>query len=279
VSPSIPNSPEFSRLAAGDNGADLTLVALEIARDTNPDLDTTRYLDRIDALADRVRPRVSGGASTEELLRQINWVLFVEEQFTGNEEDYHDPRNSDLSEVLDRRTGIPISLSVLYRAVAGRLGLILRGVNLPVHFVLRTEREDGVAIFIDPFHAGALLDQDGCRRLIASRASSVVELTQEQFLPCSITEVVARILRNLRAIHLQAGDVMSAAPVLRRLVALCPEVALYRKDLGLVLMGLDRPSEAIEQLSAYLEQAEQPKDSPEIRGLILDARRRNQQDE
>jgi regulator of sirC expression with transglutaminase-like and TPR domain len=279
VSRPIPNSPEFSRLAAGDEGADLTLIALEIARDARPGLDPAPYLDRIDALADRVRPRVPVGASTEEILRQVNWVLFVEEQFSGNEEDYHDPRNSDLSEVIERRTGIPISLSLLYRAVAGRLGLGLRGVNLPVHFVLRADREDGGAIFIDAFHAGALLDQDGCRRLIASRAGSIIELLDEQFLPCSASEVVARMLRNLRAIHLQAGHVMAAEPVLRRLIALRPEEPPYRKDLGVVLMGLDRPSEAIEQLSAYLEQAEQPRDAPAVRGLILEARRQQNPDE
>ncbi|QDV36743.1 SirB1 family protein [Tautonia plasticadhaerens] len=273
----IPDSPEFARLVGGDDRADLTRIALEISQDADPELDPRAYLDRIAALAARVRPRVLEDAPVVEVIKQINWVLYVEEGFSGNEEDYYDPRNSYLSEVLDRRTGIPISLGVAYRAVAERLGLSLSGVNLPAHFVLRADREDGSPLFVDPFHDGALLDRDGCRRLVASRAGSGVELGEGHFRPCSTAEVVARMLGNLRAIHLEAGDGPAAAPVLRRLVALRPGEPGFRRDLGVILLGLERPSEAIEQLSAYLEQAEQPTDSPTIRALIRQARDRHRQ--
>lgn len=271
---SIPDSPEFNLLVAGDERADLARIALEIARDADPCLDPIPYLAQIDTLAARAMPRIPDDATTEDVLRQVNWILYVEERFSGNEEDYYDPRNSYLSEVLDRRTGIPISLGVLYRAVAGRLGLSLSGVNLPAHFVLRADRGDGTPLFVDPFHAGALLDRDGCRRLVSSRAGSHVELCEEHLRPCSTAEVVARMLGNLRAIHLNAGDALAAAPVLRRLVALRPGEPGHRRDLGVVLLGLERPSEAIEHLSAYLEQAEQPADAPSVRALIRQARER-----
>ena len=98
------------------------------------------------------------GARVRHILGQINWVLFVEEGFRGNVEDYYDPRNSYLNEVLDRKLGLPISLSVLYAEVASRVGLALGCVNLPMHFALRVMGRDE-PVFVDPFHEGRMLDQ------------------------------------------------------------------------------------------------------------------------
>lgn len=249
-------------------------IALEIARDACPGLEFGPYLQRLDQLAARVRLRIPEEAPTQVLLQQINWVLYVEEGFTGNDSNDFDPNDSYLNEVLDRRTGIPISLGVVYRGVAERLGLPLHGVNLPAHFVLRADRESAEPMFIDPFHGGRLLDRDACQTLIASRSGAAVELTEEQFRPMSTAEVVARMLRNLRAIHLQSGDAVLAFAVLKRLVALEPIEAAYRRDLGIVALGLDRPAEGIEQLSAYLEQEHQATDARRIRSLILAARHR-----
>src|ERR1700690_482855 len=116
------DSPEFQRLVAGANQVHLARIALEIARDAHPDLDIESYLQRIEELADRARERCRPGSRVREILGQINWVLFVEVGLRANEEDYYDPRNSYLSDVLDRGLGIPISLSVVYWAVAERLG-------------------------------------------------------------------------------------------------------------------------------------------------------------
>jgi regulator of sirC expression with transglutaminase-like and TPR domain len=275
---SFPESPEFLRLLDGNPRADLVRIALEIARDACPGLESAPSLRRLDDLAARVRLRVPEQAPTIALLQQINWVLYVEEGFSGNEEDYFDPSNSYLHEVLDRRTGIPISLGVVYRAVAERLGLTLHGVNLPAHFVLRADGEPAEPVFIDPFHGGRLLDRAACLELVASRTGTAIVLTEDQFRPMTTAEVVGRMLRNLRAIHLKGGDAVPAFAVLRRLAALEPNEAAHRRDLGIVALGIDRLDDGIEQLSAYLEQDGQAADAGRVRSLILDARRRQAED-
>ncbi|RUL89409.1 tetratricopeptide repeat protein [Tautonia sociabilis] len=273
--PPIPDSPEFNRLLLGDEDADLTRIALELARDADPDLDPASCLDRIASLSRRIGPRLPSQSGTEDALRQINWVLYVEERFSGNEDDYDDPRNSYLNEVLRRRTGIPISLAVLYRAVALGVGVTLHGVNLPAHFVLRADRDDGPPVFIDAFHGGALLDRDGCRRLISSRSGGRIELDDALFEPCATSDIVARMLRNLKAVYLDRGELAAAWPVLRRLVALRPGEPEHRRDLGIASLAVERPEEAVAQLSAYLEQVPQASDSPAIRSILREARRRS----
>src|SRR5262249_52875785 len=136
-------SPEFRRLAAGERPVSLARIALEIATDAYPDLNVEAYLARITELTERVRPRCPRSASVRDILGQINWVLFVEEELRGNHEEYSAPRDRYLNDVLDRRLGIPISLSVLYWAVAEPLGLAVGGANLPSHFMLRVEDGGG----------------------------------------------------------------------------------------------------------------------------------------
>ncbi len=118
------------------------------------------------------------------VLGQIHWVLFVEEVFRGNEADYYDPRNSYLSDVLDRKLGIPISLSVLYADVAAGLGLALAGVNLPGHFVLRVVG-DSPPLFVDAYHEGAVLDRAGCEQLVEGVVGHPVALTDAQIEPAA----------------------------------------------------------------------------------------------
>ncbi len=265
-------SPEFLKLLQRDPGADLTRIALEIARDEYPDLDAESYLQKIEALADRVRDRCPSGARPRQVLGQVNWVLYVEEGYQGNTEDYSDPRNSYLNEVIDRRMGIPISLSVLYRALAGRLGLEVSGVNLPAHFLLRVGR-GASTIFIDPFHAGALLDRAGCERCISKVIGQSVALSDLQLEPCSLAQVVSRMLRNLKAIYLQRNDFMVALPVQRRLAALDPGEPQEQRDLGMLCLQVDRPGDAVSPLEAYL-QARPDADDAEAVGSLLRAARR-----
>ena len=265
-------SPEFLKLLQGDPGADLTRIAFEIARDEYPDLDAESYLQKIEALADRVRDRCPSGAGPRQLLGQINWVLYVEEGYQGNTEDYGDPRNSYLNEVIDRRLGIPISLSVLYRALAGRLGLEVSGVNLPAHFMLRVGR-GASTIFIDPFHAGALLDRAGCERCISNVIGQSVALTDLQLAPCSVAQVVSRMLRNLKAIYLQRNEFMVALPVQRRLAALDPGEPQEQRDLGMLCLQVDRPGDAVEPLEAYLRARPDADDADAVGSLLRAARR------
>jgi regulator of sirC expression with transglutaminase-like and TPR domain len=244
--------PEFVRLVRGDERADLTRLTLEIARDAYPELDPAACLDRLDRLADRVRDRCRDGARLNQILGQINWVLFTEEGFRGNDDDYYDPRNSYLNDVLDRKLGIPISLSVLYMAVAQRIGLPMSGVNLPGHFVIRTGF-GGTPTFVDPFHQGLLLDRAGCVRRVAEVTGQSVELDDDQLAPCPVSTIIARMLRNLKAVYLRDGDFASSLPVMRRLVALTNGHPIERRDLGVACLHAERPGEAIDHLEAYLD--------------------------
>lgn len=265
-------SPEFERLLRREARPDLTRIALEIARDAYPDLEPGPYLERIEALAARVRDRAPAAAKARQVLGQINWVLFVEEGFQGNTEDYYDPKNSYLNQVIERKTGIPISLSVLYRAVAHRLGLEMEGVNLPAHFMLRVDRGDET-IFVDPFHAGALLDRQGCERRVAELVGRPVVLSDLELAPCGLDLVVTRMLRNLKAIYLRGHDFSTALPVQRRLAALNPDDPLEQRDLGMLCLQLDRPADAIAPLQSLLDARPEPEDADAIRALLRAARR------
>ena len=161
VQPRFPDSPEFGRLVGGAANVHLARVALEIASDAHPALDIESYLEKIRTLADRTRDRCRPGSKVRDILGQLNWVLFVEAGLRANEEDYYDPRNSYLNEVLDRGLGIPISLSLVYWAVGEQLGVALAGADLPLHFMLRFE-EDGRIWFVDPFRGGAIYNRENC---------------------------------------------------------------------------------------------------------------------
>jgi regulator of sirC expression with transglutaminase-like and TPR domain len=246
-------SPEFRRLLDGEPRPSLLRIALEIAGDAYPGLDPSRYLTAVDDLAVRVRERCGTRAKSRTVLGQINWALFVEEGYEGNRDNYFDPRNSYLNEVVDRKRGIPISLSVLYLSLAARLGITLEGVNLPAHFMLRLD-EPGTkaagAVFIDPFHAGELLDQHGCQRRIAELTHDPLTLSEHRLAPCSARVIVSRMLRNLKAIYVGMNDHASALPVQRRLAALERNDAVEQRDLGMICLQADQVGEAIDPLAA-----------------------------
>jgi len=262
----------FRRLIAGDGPVDLARVNLEVARDAYPDLDVDRSLAAIDALAARVRDRCPAGARAHHVVGQINWVLFVEEEFRGNSDEYYDPRNSYLNEVLDRKLGMPIALAILYLALADRVGLAMGGVNLPGHFLARTAG-DGPPIFVDPFHAGRILDRAGCERLLSGLVGRPVRLGDGQLAPCDDRTTVSRMLRNLKSIHVDRKDFAPALPVARRLAALNPDDLAEHRDWGMIGLHADRPGEAVAPLARYVAEAPRAPDVEEVRALLRVARR------
>jgi regulator of sirC expression with transglutaminase-like and TPR domain len=265
-------SPEFQRLLEGDEHPSLIQIALEIARDAYPQLDSKPYLATVDQLVERVRARSDRHAGPRKILAQINWALFVEDGYRGNRENYFDPRNSYMNEVIDRKQGIPISLSMLYWTLAERLGVSLAGVNLPAHFMLRHD-EPGKPLFIDPFHEGEFLDRQGCERRISELTNRQAELTEDQLAPCSVRIVVARVLRNLKAIYLGTHDYLSALPVQRRLAAVAAADPVEQRDLGMICIQVDRPGEAIDPLQAYLDALPGADDAKTVTSLLQAARR------
>jgi regulator of sirC expression with transglutaminase-like and TPR domain len=245
--------------------ADLTRIALEIAADARPDLDPAYYLDAIDALALRVADRCPPRPNARQVLQQLNWVLFIEDEYRGNVDEYYDPRNSYLDQVIDRRLGIPITLSILYRGVAERLGIALAGVNLPAHFVLRLPPGPAEPVFIDPYHGGLQLDRDGCQRRVQEVTGQDVDLAPELLEPCSTHAIVVRMLRNLKVALLSEPDFQAAWPVQQRLVALLPGNPIEARDLGLIALRTDRPGPAVDGFDAYLHACPDAGDAEAIR--------------
>ncbi|MFO0910041.1 MAG: transglutaminase-like domain-containing protein [Isosphaeraceae bacterium] len=272
-------SPEFLRLVSpaddpsGARSVDLGRIALEIASDAYPELDIDAYLGRIGALADRARHRCTALDRLRQVLGQINWVMFVEEGFRGNVEEYYDPRNSYVNEVLDRKTGIPISLAVVYARVAESFGVTMHGVNTPGHFLLSVrerEERDAPPLFVDPFHGGSFLDRAGVAQRIREVVGTDLELDDAALAPCSTATIVSRMLRNLKSIYLQALDLPAALPVLRRLAALHATDAEEQQELAMLCFQLDRPAEAIAPLERLV--AADP-ENEECRRLLVAARR------
>jgi regulator of sirC expression with transglutaminase-like and TPR domain len=250
----------------------LPRIALEIAHDAYPGLEIETQLGRIDALGRRAAERCGSASKTKAALGHVNWVLFVEEGFRGDEESYYDPRNSYLNEVLDRKLGIPISLSVLYAAIARSVGLDLAGVNLPAHFVLRVMGEQD-PLFVDPFHGGTSLDRAGCDRLVAQATGMDVPLRDEQFEPAAPATVVARMLRNLKANYLREDDYATVLPVVRRLAALEADDGTAQREYGLIAYQNGRPGEALAPLLRFQDMDPKPQDAAAVSELIRVIRR------
>ncbi len=266
------NSPEFRRLVDGETGVSLPRIALEMARDAYPSLDIDAYLARIDELSARVRLRCGLGARPKTMIGHVNWVLFVEEGFTGNQGEYYDPRNSYLNEVIDRRTGIPISLSILFAAVAGPIGLDVRGVNLPSHYLLRVVGVDP-PLFVDPFHDGAMLDRAGCEARVAEALGRPVALADEILEPCAAKVTVSRMLRNLKDVFVRDFDLIAALRIARRQGILDPLDLDLQRDWGLLASQTGHPGEAIGPLARYTEGRPNSTDVAAVVEILLIARR------
>ncbi|MEK6603118.1 MAG: transglutaminase-like domain-containing protein, partial [Nitrospirota bacterium] len=203
---------EFYALSAcEDDCLDLEAGAFLIARFAYPDLDVPAYVDMLDAMAREVRERLGHKASGEEIVKTINRYLFVEQGFAGNTREYYDIDNSYLSKVLDRKTGIPISLSAVYLLVAKRLELPVFGVGMPGHFLVKYEA-DRYRVFVDSFNGGALLTQKDCARFLEQAGYGFDERYLQKTPPRSI---LIRMIKNIVAIHNKMDDSAKAARLTR----------------------------------------------------------------
>lgn len=253
-----------------DADHDLAVVALELAREEYPSLDIAGYLDQIRDLARDARLHV-GGDLREQAVGLCRY-LFHEVGFHGNAKEYYDPRNSYLSDVLDRLTGIPITLSLVTIAVGRRIGLPLEGLGLPGHFVVQCPATEP-PLFIDPFHGGRLLTSDQCEALVTRVTGDATPLGPIDFLPVSPALFLQRMLNNLRGIYLRADDPRRAARILSRLHQLCPRDVHIRRDLGMCLVRNQQAGTAIDHLASYLAAIPEADDVEKVRQFLQAARR------
>ncbi len=217
--------------AAHAAGTSLAPAALHIARIENPRLDVESYKAKLDAMGELARQAVqrraerTGDSSRMACIKAVNEYLFEDLHFVGNRERYEDPRNSCLNEVLDRRTGIPITLCVVYMEVARRAGLHIDGVNFPGHFLVRCPETGGRGsggLIIDPFHGGALLSEQDCRMLLQRQVGDEVAFSKSLLAPTTRMQILVRMLINLKRIYVHMRSFPQARDVTVLLLAMTP---------------------------------------------------------
>lgn len=270
---SDPTLREFSAAVRGpDAEIDLARAALILAKAEHPALDVGAYLDRLDGLARRARsPRATDDALAR--LHRLRECLFEEESFAGNTEDYADPRNSYLDEVLDRRLGIPISLSLVLIEVGQRVGLDLEGIGLPGHFIAGA-RIGGEHVLLDPFHGGAILTVDGCRDVVARALGQPVELVAEHFAPVTRRQFLTRMLTNLKVGYWRREQWDKAVGVVDRLLVLNPTAGGERRDRGVAWARQGELARGIADWERYLTEFPGAPDREQVRKELRRLRQR-----
>jgi regulator of sirC expression with transglutaminase-like and TPR domain len=256
----------FARLVARpESEIDLALGALLIAGLGRPPIDEAAILGRLDAIAERVRIRLDAGDPTFAVVARIHDVLYRELGFRGpTAAEYGDPANSHLDEVLARRIGLPITLAVVELEVASRLGVALVGIGLPGHFIVGGP--DG--LLIDPADGGRSLTPDDCQALIRRAVGDGVLFHAGMLRPAGRREILARILRNLRAAHLARRDWPAAVDAIDLLRVLEPTDPDHGRDRGLLLGRMGRFGEAVAALRAYLDERPDAHDVPDVRQVM-----------
>jgi regulator of sirC expression with transglutaminase-like and TPR domain len=268
----------FAQLLGGDDSRiDLARACLMIAQDAYPGLDVDRYLGEIERMAIRLRARMPQANAAEEKVVALNQFLFDDLGYWGNTDDYYDPRNSYLNEVIDRKTGTPISLSILYMELGRRIGLPLEGVSFPGHFLVRLRLRGGTLV-LDPFAGGTPQSEaelrERLRRVIPEGAAggvAVGELPLDQFLePASNRQILARVLRNLKGIYREKDKPERMLEVLNRMLVVAPDASSELRDRGYVYRRLECWRPALKDLSDYVEREPEAPDLDDVRVKLME---------
>ncbi len=261
----------FAEVIARDP-IDLDVAALLIsAEETEADV-VAVGLARLDAMADDLRPRILQADSALRRLEVLIEYLFVECRFAGNEEDYYDPRNSYLDEVIERRRGIPISLGVLVKEVGRRVDIPLEGVSFPVHFLLRHGRLPGV--YVDPFHGGRLLSVTDCKLLLERATRGRVPFSRDLLQVADYRQILLRMLSNLRVIHAGRDDAVRTLAALDRILLLAPGSVEALQERGTLLVEVGAVRKGIEDLQTCLAHAAHGVEWLDLKRQIEQAERR-----
>jgi len=241
---------DFARLMQrAEEEFNLDEAALLIARTEYPQLNVPDQLARLDALAFRLHCDLSRPAL--EIIASMNKLLFEKEQFRGNEEEYDDPRNSYLNDVLDRKLGIPISLSIIYIEVARRRGLPVMGLSFPGHFLVKY-RTGHNEILIDPYRRGRILTRRDCQELLKAQFGDEAELKPEYFAASTKKQILARMLNNLKGSYVRRHDFTRVLTLVQLALGVDPESSQQLHDRGMIYFLMRRFEEAKADFKTYL---------------------------
>ena len=255
-----------------DERIDLIRGALVIARTQYPDLDIEEYVGRIERMARRVAA-IAPDLDQKRTLAALNSVVFEQANLRGNRENYYDPRNSFLNDVLDRGLGIPITLSIIYMEVARRVGFLLSGVGMPGHFLLKHYGENGQETLIDCFNRGDILSRHDCQTRLDEIYSGEMTLRPEFLHPISRRQILTRMLNNLKTVYLSTRNFRKALPIADMILVIYPQSAEDIKQRALLRYSMEMHRLAAEDLDEYLKVSPKASDAEEIKQMSLSIRR------
>ena len=261
-----------SEVLQPDSAVSLARPALLVVAEEEPRAcDVGRCIARLDELGEQARARIAraDGSAVEAL----NRYLFDEQRFEGNEADYYDPRNSMLHRVLERRAGIPITLSIVYIEVGRRAGLSVEGVGLPGHFIVRASEGEGDEVLVDPFNR-KVTDREECQRRLDVIYDGKVELMDEHLRAVGARSILARVLGNLKAVYVRAQLFRRALSAVERILLINPHDLEERRDRGMLLAQLGRMPQAIAETQSYLNLATDAPDADAVREQLKKMRLR-----
>jgi regulator of sirC expression with transglutaminase-like and TPR domain len=262
------NIPEARRRFAAlvdhdQEGFRLAEAALLIAQEEYANLDVTAYLTRINSIADTIKAQLALELDPMRIVQGINTQLFDELGFRGNQEHYNDPRNSFLNDVIERRLGIPITLSVLYIEIGRLVGLPIAGVGLPGHFIIKYTAQPE-PFWIDPFNRGTVMTREDCQQLLQQFYGEKLPWNEAFLDPVSDHNILQRMLNNLKIIYARQGEHRRALSVIERILVLSPDLPYEIRDRGLVHYQLGHLQAALHDLQRYLELFQEAPDAVTI---------------
>ncbi|MBI4339427.1 MAG: transglutaminase family protein [Chloroflexi bacterium] len=246
---------------------DLALAALYVAGEEYPELDVDACIGALDSLGQRASEAFPQEGDVRERLEALGRHLSTTEGFTGDTDAYDDPRNSYLNDVLDRKKGVPISLSILYKEVAARCGLPLEGIGLPGHFILACPGQ-AEAVFLDPFHGGRLLSRADCEELVHTRYQGRVPFREEYLYPYDKKQMLVRLLTNLKRIYFEAKDYPRALSAADRIAIIDPNLDVNIRERARLHYLMGQYREAIRSLELYLKLFPRADDKEKVQGEI-----------
>ncbi|HSG49124.1 MAG TPA: transglutaminase-like domain-containing protein, partial [Longimicrobiales bacterium] len=250
---------------------DLARAALLVAQEEYPQLPVEIYLGRLDQIAEEVRGRLGEETASLLVLQELVETLFTRHGFKGNRDAYYDPRNSFLNDVLDRRTGIPLTLGIVVLEVGWRLDLPLEGVSFPHHFLLRF-RGEGMDFLLDPFAGGELRFQDQAQELLDRVYGGVIRVQSSFLRPANRRDILVRMLSNMKGVYVKVGDYPRALAAVERILLIVPDAMSELRSRGILLAKAGRKYEAAEQFEEYLMMAPGAGDAARIRAMVEDLR-------
>ncbi|NES66014.1 MAG: tetratricopeptide repeat protein [Okeania sp. SIO2D1] len=257
----------YSVINQPDEKIDLAKAALFLALEYEPKFDPYEYLNALDTMADEVREKLPETLYPLQIIKGINNYLYDDLGFAGNTIDYYDPQNSFLNQVIERRTGIPITLSLVYLEIANRINFPMVGIGMPGHFLIRPDFEEA-GIYVDAFNRGEILFPQDCQERLANIYGREVELQPQFLAKVSKKQFLVRMLTNLKGIYLNRNEGLKAIAAIDRILLLFPDAIVEKRDRGVLYYQLNFWAEARQDLENYLVNLPQAEDAEIIRQLL-----------